>query len=331
MDLSDLIRTSSRPVGVARRLGLIATPGTCRASRTGLGRHRPRAGPNCNPTLAPYDEPLELNPTPPPWAGLIATATQNVTASTALRTEAAVSLSSCLTCQAARTPSLNLPKKSMPSCLSPGTLVGELARAHRRTPAPGDLFAYVAGIVSHPGYTRRFLHELEQLGIRVPLTSDAKLWQQAVAVGHNVLWLHTFGCCTADGKTARPSFRDFVDAFGPKVIAEIPDTHGDLPDVIDHDPETDTLIIGRGRLHTRSASPRGATTSEVCASSAIGLTTATPTNATEDGRPHSTTTTPHPGPLISPTNYSRSSPCSTNPSRSNHVKTTSSTGSAADH
>ncbi|HET9895431.1 MAG TPA: type ISP restriction/modification enzyme [Streptosporangiaceae bacterium] len=35
-----------------------------------------------------------------------------------------------------------------------------------------DLLAYIAGVVAHPGYTRRFHAELRQPGIRVPLTAD---------------------------------------------------------------------------------------------------------------------------------------------------------------
>ena len=61
--------------------------------------------------------------------------------------------------------------------------------------APAELVYYLAGVTGHPGYVRTFDTELQQAGIRVPLTTDAELWSRAVQLGKYVVWLHTYGEC----------------------------------------------------------------------------------------------------------------------------------------
>ena len=59
--------------------------------------------------------------------------------------------------------------------------------------APTELVYYLAGVTGHPDYVRTFDAELQQAGIRVPLTSDAELWSRTVQLGQYVVWLHTYG------------------------------------------------------------------------------------------------------------------------------------------
>lgn len=59
--------------------------------------------------------------------------------------------------------------------------------------APGDLVYYLAALTGHPGYVRTFDKPLQQAGIRVPLTADPALWERAVQLGRQVVWLHTYG------------------------------------------------------------------------------------------------------------------------------------------
>ena len=59
--------------------------------------------------------------------------------------------------------------------------------------APGDLVYYLAALTGHPGYVRTFDEPLKQAGIRVPLTADPELWERAVQLGKQVVWLHTYG------------------------------------------------------------------------------------------------------------------------------------------
>ena len=58
---------------------------------------------------------------------------------------------------------------------------------------PGDLVYYLAALTGHPGYVRTFDKPLQQAGIRVPLTADPALWERAVQLGKQVVWLHTYG------------------------------------------------------------------------------------------------------------------------------------------
>ena len=59
--------------------------------------------------------------------------------------------------------------------------------------APGNLVYYLAALTGHPGYVRTFDEPLQQAGIRVPLTADPELWERAVRLGKQVVWLHTYG------------------------------------------------------------------------------------------------------------------------------------------
>ena len=59
--------------------------------------------------------------------------------------------------------------------------------------APGDLVYYLAALTGHPGYVRTFDKPLQQAGIRIPLTADPELWERAVQLGKQVVWLHTYG------------------------------------------------------------------------------------------------------------------------------------------
>ncbi|MEV0561557.1 type ISP restriction/modification enzyme [Dactylosporangium sp. NPDC050588] len=111
-----------------------------------------------------------------------------------------------------------------------------------------DLFAYVAATVAHEGYTLRFRRELEHPGVRVPLTSDPALWAEAMDAGYEILWLHTFGQSTAHGGRSRRRFSDFVEHTGPKVVTEIADGQDALPESIAYDPDSQTLLVGNGRI-----------------------------------------------------------------------------------
>lgn len=86
--------------------------------------------------------------------------------------------------------------------LAPG-LIHALAGQLGCQVSSGDAVAYVAAVVAHPAYTKRFAEELKTPGIRIPVTADRELWQEAVAVGREVIWLHTYG--TAYSSPERPT------------------------------------------------------------------------------------------------------------------------------
>lgn len=56
-----------------------------------------------------------------------------------------------------------------------------------------DFFAYCYALLATPAYVETFSEELTVPGPRVPVTRNRKLFQQAVALGRNLIWLHTYG------------------------------------------------------------------------------------------------------------------------------------------
>lgn len=86
--------------------------------------------------------------------------------------------------------------------LAPG-LVEALAAAVGIEVDHEDVLAYIAGVVSHPGFTATFEDELTTPGVRVPITKDPALWQRAVELGREVVWLHTYGESFVDKAAGR--------------------------------------------------------------------------------------------------------------------------------
>lgn len=127
-------------------------------------------------------------------------------------------------------------------------LLDELHRHLRVEVTAPDLLAYIAAVTAHPGYTKRFAKELKSPGVRVPLTSDAGLWERAVGIGRDVLWLHTYGERYVDVEAGRPRDAPKLESERPKVRVTIPDTEEDMPDEIDYDEESGTLHVGDGRI-----------------------------------------------------------------------------------
>ncbi len=86
--------------------------------------------------------------------------------------------------------------------LAPGLLEGLAAEASIQADHE-DLLAYVAGVVAHPAFTATFVDELTTPGVRVPITRDAALWQKAVELGREVIWLHTYAERYVDAAAGR--------------------------------------------------------------------------------------------------------------------------------
>lgn len=128
-------------------------------------------------------------------------------------------------------------------------LLALLADAYGREVAPADVMAYLAATLAHPAFTARFRDDLVQPGLRVPLTADADLFFEAVALGREVIWLHCYGERLADPASGRPKGPPRLPpADAPRIPADgaIPGAPEPLPDVIDYQPENLRLIIGKG-------------------------------------------------------------------------------------
>lgn len=135
------------------------------------------------------------------------------------------------------------------SNLAPG-LITVLSERLQVSVPPEDLMVYIAAITAHPGFTERFTEDLRTPGVRVPLTADAGLWDQAVQLGNRVLWLHTRGTRCTDAGQDRPTGPPKVTDPGrrPKVHNPIPDTPDNYPDEMTYDPDTETLHVGTGTI-----------------------------------------------------------------------------------
>ena len=124
--------------------------------------------------------------------------------------------------------------------VAPG-LLALLSRHLGATIADDDLLAYIAGVAAHSGYTRRFHDELAQPGVRIPLTAVPWLWREAVDIGRQVIWLHTFGERFTDESRERP-FRKLPGR--PDVQHPIPGRPEQLPGRIEYQPLDNCLVVG---------------------------------------------------------------------------------------
>ena len=112
-----------------------------------------------------------------------------------------------------------------------------------------DVLAYIAAIVAHADYTSRFARELKNPGVRIPLTADPALWEEAVTLGRRVIWLHTYGERFYDPEQGRPKGPPVpVEGRRPKAVTTIPDASDQMPEFISYDAATETLRVGAGEI-----------------------------------------------------------------------------------
>ena len=128
-------------------------------------------------------------------------------------------------------------------------LLAELSLTFGREIAPEAVVAYIAAVAAHPGYLGRFRTHLEQPGLRIPFTADGALFDETVAVGREVIWLHTFGERFAEGRppgaprVAPASAEPTIPAGGA-----LPALLADMPHELDYDATARRLKIGTGYI-----------------------------------------------------------------------------------
>jgi hypothetical protein len=126
-------------------------------------------------------------------------------------------------------------------------LLDLLSRRLDRPMSIEDLVAYLAGVLGHRGFIGRFAKELVTPGIRVPVTADPALWTEAVSLGREVAWVHTYGMAFGDpdGGRSPGSIRyPAHDSRRPLCTVEV--ETGQLPETIGYEPATETLHVGAG-------------------------------------------------------------------------------------
>ena len=128
-------------------------------------------------------------------------------------------------------------------------VLAQLAEKYGFLVSAEDVLAYIAAITSNSAYTRRFRKDLSTPGLRIPFTSEAKLFQQARDVGRMLIWLHTFGERMVDPDYDRPAQpprlpverRPAIPKAG--AISQVPE---DMPDTLGYDAGKHRLLVGHG-------------------------------------------------------------------------------------
>jgi hypothetical protein len=128
--------------------------------------------------------------------------------------------------------------------LAPGLLDALEARFETAV-CPAEVLAYVAAVVAHPNFTNTFADELTTPGIRVPITRDPALWARGVALGQEVVWLHTYGG-TYTGQTRPADNVRYSPGDGRQPLALTPIST--MPRDLSYDPDRQTLVLGDGEF-----------------------------------------------------------------------------------
>lgn len=112
-----------------------------------------------------------------------------------------------------------------------------------------DMLAYIAAIAAHPGYVDRFASDLIQPGLRMPITTDPVLFAEAVLIGREVVWLHTFGERFSAASEGRPAAMPRMPVESRPRIPEggaIPASADTMPDTMSFDAAAGRLYVGAG-------------------------------------------------------------------------------------
>ena len=117
-----------------------------------------------------------------------------------------------------------------------------LGEAYQRMVTPEDFLAYVYGVLAQPAFTERFAAELETRELRVPITKDAKLFNQVRRVGARLLWLHTYG----ERFVPEAEQRGHVPAGRARCTMPVPGTSDGYPDSFTYTKASGTLYVGVG-------------------------------------------------------------------------------------
>jgi Type ISP C-terminal specificity domain/N-6 DNA Methylase len=106
-----------------------------------------------------------------------------------------------------------------------------------------ELAAYVYALLSARAYQRRFAVALQTPGLRVPITANANLWNEAVAAGRELIWLHSFAERFGDDAVGRGAEVPLVNGVEwLESVTKLPENMADIK----YDGETGYLNIGDG-------------------------------------------------------------------------------------
>jgi hypothetical protein len=128
-------------------------------------------------------------------------------------------------------------------------LLRYLSAAFQQAVTGDDLVAYLAAVMAHSCFTKRFAADLVRPGLRLPLSSNAALFAEATEIGREVIWIQTFGERFSDPAAGRPARSPRLPpdaAPSIPISGAIPGPPEPLPEVIEYDSEKRRLYVGKG-------------------------------------------------------------------------------------
>ncbi len=123
-------------------------------------------------------------------------------------------------------------------------LLDYLTAAYARKVTAEDFAAYVYGVLAHPHYTSSFWDELEACEVRVPLTRDANLFEEAAKIGRTLIHLHTYG----QRFVPEGEMLGNVPRGKARCVVAVPDAPDRYPEHFDYDAETSSIRVGAQNL-----------------------------------------------------------------------------------
>ncbi|MEU6165117.1 type ISP restriction/modification enzyme [Streptomyces tanashiensis] len=112
-----------------------------------------------------------------------------------------------------------------------------------------DLAAYTIAVAGHTVFTEHFSEELLTPGVRLPITRNRDIWQRAVCIGAEALWVSTYGARCADPENGRPIGTIEFPQSDPRQIRYLTHIGAAVPDKPRYDAEAQTLHVGQGSFN----------------------------------------------------------------------------------
>ena len=117
-----------------------------------------------------------------------------------------------------------------------------LGATYGRKLSAEDVASYIYGVLAQPAFTATFHDELASRELRVPLTKDGALFEQARTLGARLIFLHTYGERFAEqGNQTGQIIYGRIRALTP-----VPNTAEGYPENFEYDESSQTLYIGAG-------------------------------------------------------------------------------------
>lgn len=110
--------------------------------------------------------------------------------------------------------------------------------------SPEDLLSYCYALLASPAYVDRFSEELTLPGPRIPITKNVMLFQRAIELGRNLIWLHTFG----DRFVPEGSRVGEVPQGSARCIRGVPTEADGYPEEFSFELQGELLRIGEGEV-----------------------------------------------------------------------------------